>query len=59
MMPWHPRSFSFSLATLFLVAVLPVFAARSNWDLQLAQIGAVFMVRELAQRQAVLGWGVN
>lgn len=34
-------AFSFALATLFLVAVVPVFIRRQHWDAYLARVGAI------------------
>ena len=36
-------AFSFAIATLFLVAVVPVFIRRQHWDAYLARVGAVCM----------------
>ena len=41
-------AFSFALATLFLVAVVPVFIRRQHWDAYLARVGAVCMTLTLA-----------
>lgn len=40
-------AFSFALATLFLVAVVPVFIRRQHWDAYLARVGAICMTLTL------------